>query len=371
MPDNRGTTKNTGDIYRHIYHSRISSRTNIAAALGISLPTVSHSLDELLEMGLIYNAGEFESTGGRRANRIGFVPDARFAIGIDITRSYIVFVLSDLDLNLLDNQKILIPFENTESYYHLIRDQIDQMLRRSHVPEEKFLGVGISLPAIVDTYQNLVTYARVINLPADFYQELKSWIPYPFLLFNDSNSAGWAELWKRKGNNPIVYLSLSNSVGGAIVLGRRVYNGSNFRSGEFGHMAIHPNGRRCYCGRYGCLDAYCNASVLSSFTHGDIREFFAQLKEGKNAGYQRIFHEYLENLAIALNNLRMCFDCDIVLGGNVGGLMEDYMDELREITRRLTPFENSAEYIKMCEFRTEPSAAGAALYFVDDFVRHF
>lgn len=371
MTDNKGIAKNAGDIYRHIYRNRTSSRLKIAAALGISLPTIAHNLDLLQEMGLIYNAGEFESTGGRRANMISFVPDARYSIGIDITKSYIVFVLVDMNLTLLDNQKLVIPYENTDRYYAMMSEQIEQMLERNHVPEEKFLGVGISLPVIVDTAQNLITYAEVINLPDNFYEELTHWIHYPFLLFNDANSAGWAELWKREDNNPIVYLSLSNSVGGAIVLGKRVYTGNNFRSGEFGHMTIIPHGKRCYCGRYGCLDAYCCAPVLSSFTNGDIKEFFAQLKLGTNAGYQRIFQDYLHHLAIGLNNLRMCFDCDIVLGGNVGALMEDHIEELREITRKLTPFENSADYIKMCSFRTEPSAAGAALYFIDEFVRHF
>ncbi len=371
MPDNKGIAKNAGDIYRHIYHNRASSRSKIAADLGISLPTVSHSLELLQEMGLIYNAGEFESTGGRRANMISFVPGARYAIGIDITKSYLVFVLADLDLNLLDNEKLLIPYENADRYYSMISDQIEQMLERNHIAEDRFLGVGISLPVIVDISQNLVTYAEVINLPGNFYEELKRWIRHPFLLFNDANSAGWAELWKREDDNPIVYLSISNSVGGAIVLNKRVYTGSNFRSGEFGHMTIIPHGKRCYCGRYGCLDAYCSALVLSSFTHGDIKEFFSQLKLGENAGYRQIFQQYLHYLAIGINNLRMCFDCDIVLGGNVGALMEDYIMELREITRRLTPFENSADYIKMCSFRTEPSAAGAALYFIDEFVRHF
>lgn len=370
MTDIKIITKNAGDIYRHIYRNRTSSRQKIAAELGISLPTVAQSLNQLSEMGLIYNAGEFESTGGRKANMISFVPNARIAVGIDITKSYTVLVLVDLNLNILDHQKLPIPYEDTDNYYSIISSQLEMILVKNQVAPQIFLGVGISLPAIVDTGRNIVTYAEVIDLPDHFYERLQHWIRYPFLLFNDANSAGWAELWQRGDDRPMVYLSLSNSVGGAIVLKKRVYTGNNCRSAEFGHITIVPGGRKCYCGQKGCLDAYCSAQELSDFTNGDLQEFFVQLKKGENKGYKLLFHQYLEHLAIAVNNLRMCFDCDVVLGGNVGAYLEEYLEDFKKITQALTPFESSADYIKVCTYRTEPSAVGAALYFVDHFVRH-
>ena len=81
-----------------------------------------------------------------------------------------------------------------------------------------------------------------------------------------------------------------------------------------------------------------------------------------------ICDEYLDHLAIGVNNLRMCFDCDVILGGSVGAYMTDYIDVLREKAVALNPYEQNADYIRVCHYKTEAAAAGAALYFVNQFV---
>ena len=125
------------------------------------------------------------------------------------------------------------------------------------------------------------------------------------LFFNDANSAGLAESWKGDYKDAVAYLSLSSSIGGAYMNNKMIYGGSNNRGGEFGHMTIIPHGKRCYCGRYGCLDAYCTANVLTDFTEGNLKEFFDILKSGTNRGIQNIFEDYTDYLAIAVN----IFEC--------------------------------------------------------------
>ena len=97
-------------------------------------------------------------------------------------------------------------------------------------------------------------------------------MPYPCELLNDANAAAITESNRSRTCSNLVYLFLSNTVGGAIIFGNEngivraaqekdrgsvsMYKGNNWRSGEFGHMVIHPEGKRCYCGKIGCLDAY-------------------------------------------------------------------------------------------------------------------
>ena len=42
-----------------------------------------------------------------------------------------------------------------------------------------------------------------------------------------------------------------------------IHLGDNRRAGEFGHMVLHPGGRRCYCSKKVCADAYLSALRLS------------------------------------------------------------------------------------------------------------
>lgn len=40
------------------------------------------------------------------------------------------------------------------------------------------------------------------------------------------------------------------------MLNGRLWTGDTFQAGELGHMILIPGGRRCYCGKQGCADAY-------------------------------------------------------------------------------------------------------------------
>mgnify|MGYP002235968129 CR=1 FL=1 len=66
-----------------------------------------------------------------------------------------------------------------------------------------------------------------------------------------------------------------------------VYNGNHNRAGEIGHMRLEKNGRRCYCGNYGCFDAYCNTLILKDAAGGELKDFFAGIDQG-NREYERI-----------------------------------------------------------------------------------
>lgn len=369
MSEDTAKSKNTGDIYRLIYYDRQSSRQMISEKLGLSLPTVTNNLNQLKADGLIYNAGAFESTGGRKAHLFRCVPHACYSLGINITRNHLSVVVIDLDINIIAGKRIRRPFCDSDEYYQLMHAEIEQLLDTHQIPRSRLRGAGISMPVIINADQKTISYATVIQVSHGIYERIGRHLPYPFLLFNDANSAGLAESWFSGSGQAMVYLSLCSSVGGATMDGMNVAKGSNNRSSEFGHMCIVPHGKRCYCGQYGCLDAYCSEKVLSDFTNGDLKLFFEKLKEKDNRGYQNIFEEYTDHLAVAVNNLRMCYDCDIVLGGNVGSYMSDYIDLIRRKALDLNPFEQNGDFIRVCHYRTEASAVGAAIYHIDRFVK--
>lgn len=369
MDENMIHNKNIGDIYRLIYHRKQISRQDISKFLNISLPTTTQNLNFLQELGLIHKAGEFESTGGRKPSIYCCVPDARYAIGIDITRHHLSIVVVDLALNLIDSRRMRIPFQESDSYFSVLKQHLEQIVSKNITDSSKLLGIGISLPALLGEDRKTINYATVIPLSANIYSILEKYIDIPFLFFNDSNSAGLAESWKGDYKNSVIYLALSSSIGGANMNGKNLYTGDHNRSSEFGHMTVIPHGKQCYCGRYGCLDAYCSSNILSDFTDGNLKLFFEKLNS--NQGLRNVFEDYMDHLAIAVNNLRMCFDCDIILGGNVGAYMSDYLEDFRRKALALNPFENDGSFIRPCHYPTEAAAVGAAIYYIDQFIQNF
>ena len=194
------------------------------------------------------------------------------------------------------------------------------------------------------------------------FQVVSQFIQYPVSFENDANSAALAEFVHR--DRDAVYLSLSNSVGGAIYVNREIYAGDNFKSAEFGHMVIAPEGKMCYCGKKGCMDAYCSARVLSDHTDDSLELFFQKLEDGDDA-IQDIWDSYLSYLAISVTNLRMAFDCDIILGGYIGQYLKPYMIDLSQKMAGYNMFEQDTVYLKNSRYGMEAAAVGGAMKYIE------
>ena len=169
----------------------------------------------------------------------------------------------------------------------------------------------------------------------------------PVYYENDANAAMLAENPQRLKNS--IYLSLNNTLGGAICMDGTLFTGQNRKAGEFGHMILVPGGKKCYCGNYGCADAYCAASVLTQGGKKKLEKFMESIKTDVKAN--ETWQNYLENLAILISNLRMSYDTDIILGGEVGGYLSCYMMELGKKIFKYNLFDSDLSYLKNCSYQ--------------------
>ena len=165
-----------------------------------------------------------------------------------------------------------------------------------------------------------------------------------------------------------IYLSLNQTLGGAFCIEGKLFSGENQKAGEFGHMVLVPGGRKCYCGKAGCADAYCAASALLDEKTESVEQFMQQLQSGDEKAGEK-WETYLDYLAILISNLRMAYDMDIILGGEMGGYLTDYMIPLGEKVMQYNGFDHDLRYLKNCSYKKEASAVGAAKHFLQEFIR--
>ena len=98
-----------------------------------------------------------------------------------------------------------------------------------------------------------------------------------------------------------------------------------------------------------------------------MRRFFFELKK-ENKKIKSVWDEYLDYLAVVVNNLNVCYDCDIILGGYVGEYMEPYMEDIRERVKKRCMFQTDASYLHSSKLKAEAAALGAALFYISDFI---
>lgn len=358
---------NRSKIYQLLLKNQGLSRQEIVLKLGLSLPTVTQNIEELIAEGLVEEFGFIGNTGGRRARAYRAVLNARVAIGLDVTKHHITCAAVDLSGNLIECIRIRRQFERTDEYYKILGSLVDEVVKKINIPPARVLGVGIGVPGLVTADNKRIFYGEILNFGGATSAEFGKYIPYPVSLHNDANAAGFAEIWSHDYLANSFYLMLSNNIGGSVLINGQIYSGENLRSGEIGHLKIVPNGKQCYCGQKGCFDAYCAATVLSNYTDGNLEKFFEKLR-AKDPQAEKMWDEYLDNLAQAVSSLNILFDSTVILGGYVGEYIEDYLDDLKTRTAKLHPFNNDSAYLQACKYKKQAIAAGAALNYIDEFI---
>lgn len=363
-----GTDKKTitrSRILNYVINNQITSKAEVSKNLNLSMPTVLSNINDLIAKGIIIETGEYESTGGRKAKSIGINPSYRYSVGIVITANHVGIVLVNLKYEIVKFRRVRMRFSPDASYCQDLSVLTSEFLKDTEY-QDRILGIGISIPGIISQKAYLLIKSHALQLENYSLSFLEQAFDLPVYFENDANAAMMAEDMNRYKN--AIYLSLNNTLGGAFCIGGKLFQGENQKAGEFGHMILVPGGRKCYCGKKGCADAYCAASALTDEINS-LETFMEQLKSGDEAAEEK-WSEYLDMLAVLISNLRMAYDMDIILGGEVGGYLAEHMLPLGEKVMEYNGFDHDIRYLRNCSYKREASAVGAAKHFLQDFIKN-
>jgi predicted NBD/HSP70 family sugar kinase len=358
---------NRTNVYQLLRQGQCLTKQSIVHQLGLSLPTIVNNITTLQGEGLIKEEGIVGHTGGRRAKTWSIVKDARIAIGLDVTRDYVIAVAVDLAGEIIYRTQKWCKFTRSDAYYKKLGTLVENVAKNVTLDKKRILGVGIGVPGLVTEDRETVFYGEILKFTGITRAEFSKYIPYKTALFNDASAAGFGEFWIHGKSGSAFYVSLSNNIGGAVMIENRILNGHHYHTGEIGHLTLHPGGKRCYCGQSGCVDPYLAATVLSDLTGGNLSTFFKLLEEN-NKNAVSLWDTYLDDLAMTVNNVQQLFDCTVILGGYIAEYIEKYMPELKKRAATLNSFEHDADYLDICRYKIWSIAAGAALTFSSDFI---
>lgn len=216
---------------------------------------------------------------------------------------------------------------------------------------DPLLGCGVGSAGRIDHRRGHVVFASG-NLPGwtglALGPELSSRLGIPVVVDNDVNVASLAEGWigSARGTGNYLMLTLGTGVGGAVVIGGKLWRGARSGAGEVGHMALYPGGLPCNCGGVGCAEQYVSAKALTRRANEfldkghpfrGIREVLTAAERG-NPGRREAARKGVErftaDLALFIMNLQQAFDPQVMVVG--GGIVRlgYWWDRLLEAVNR-------------------------------------
>jgi glucokinase len=287
--------------------------------------------------------------------------DVRYVVGVDIGGTSVTVGLVPVEGGMPAGM-VARPTDSTrggEAVIDMVVDMIRESMDRVGVARDQgVLGIGIGCPGPLNRASGVVLTTPNLGWKNFPVRDLIAGpLGLPAVLDNDANCAAFGEWWLGAGQGlgSLVGLTIGTGIGGAVVVGGRIWHGASDAAGEIGHMTINYGGRRCKCGNYGCLEAYASGpniaararegieagegSLLVALVDGDLGQITAATVSravvAGDAFASEVMQETARYLGVGLANLINLVNPEaVVIAGGVVAAGDHLLQPLQAEVRR-------------------------------------
>jgi predicted NBD/HSP70 family sugar kinase len=359
------------------------SRAQIARINKLSQAAVTGITTELIHEKLIFEKKVgTSSASGRKPILLALNPNAPPVIGVKLANDLITVAITNIDTEVIDTTLVPVPqkAKTAEQVADLISETIYNRLKKNNINPESVLGMGLGMAGMIDTQKGLCLFSPFLgwqNVP--FRALLEERLHIPTYIENNVKTLTMAEKWfgSGKGVDHFLLITIGKGVGMCMVFNGNIFRGARGYGGEFGHITIDPKGRRCDCGKKGCLETFIADKYLLAQTKKIIKqtekwpddklreldiETVTQMAIKEHKKLVPIFEVAGDYLGRGITTLINILEPELILITGEGVRAKDLLlKPMKEAIEKYS-FNNMAEHIKiLVEHRSEVDwAKGAA-----------
>jgi len=279
------------------------SRADLAKRSGLSAPTVSRIIDNLIREGLVVEVGVGQSKGGRKPTRLRFSGVDSFIIGVDLGATNIYGVLTDLDANVM--AEIKKPTQ-VEGGFEQVMERTSEVIGelRSHLGNKtgKICGIGMAIAGLINRDREIVEFSPDFHWhTVDVRAALKQKHDLPIIFDNVTRVMALGEIWygAGRGYQNFVMINIGYGIGAGIIIRGTPLYGQQGMAGEIGHVTLDKDSDlQCECGNFGCLEALASGNAIAKVARRELeRGAVSELLDGCGGDPSRLTAEIVAHFA--------------------------------------------------------------------------
>ena len=371
---------NRASLLTDLFHGGRQSRQELGDTTALSQASVSNLIGEMIDEGLVEEAGLVGSDGGRPRALLRVAPGYGYVAGADVGETRILVELYDLAMSRLAVAQYAVDDAggsgpDPEMAAAKLLEGLAAVIAEAGVETSAVLGFGVGVAGVVDQSGAApVVHSQTTGWDAvPLGDMLRAGTDVPIFVENGAKTVGQAEMWfgAGRGARHAVIVMVGTGVGAAVVVDGRGYRGAFSNAGEWGHTTLVYDGDVCRCGARGCLEAYIgSAKVIARLAAATGQPAEPKLLtrmlaadgalEGEAA---EVIAQTVGYLGAGIAGLVNLFSPErIVLGGRAGlALGERFLPDIRAAAARNAlrqPY--SRTRIDLCQLGPDAVAMGAA-----------
>lgn len=299
-------------------------------------------------------------------------------LGIDIGGTYIKLGIVDDAGNVSMRREVPIDRSGHETVMETLFHGIDALLTESGLAAGDFEGMGVSSAGCIDTVNGCIA-ENGGNVPNWSFTSVTGPLSERYgikaAIANDGNCVALAESWTgaAKGIRDVICVVLGTGVGGGIISGGRLIEGTHGFGGEIGHFPTHADllmaGGDKWSSHYetfASTAALVRMAAAAGTEWNNGKEIFRAAEAGDAAALE-ILDNWTNEIAAGITGLVHIFDPEVVLiGGGVSAQEELLIKPVREkVLRTVTPDMAAGLEVKAAALGNQAGMVGAVKYLID------
>jgi predicted NBD/HSP70 family sugar kinase len=365
---------NRASLLTDLFHGGRQSRQQLGDTTALSQASVSNLIGEMIDEGLVEEAGLVGSDGGRPRALLRVAPAYGYVAGADVGETRLLVELYDLAMSRLAVAEYSLTDNTPEVVVARLIEGLDAVVAEAGVEVSEVLGFGVAVAGVVDQTGDAVVDSQTTEWNSvPLGAMLGAATSVPIFVENGAKTVGQAEMWfgAGRGARHAVIVMVGTGVGAAVVMDGHSYRGAHSNAGEWGHTTLVYDGDVCRCGARGCLEAYIGADTVNRrlaeatgrpFDHGLMSRMLAANAVLDGAAAE-VIAQTVGYLGAGIAGLINLFSPErIVLGGRAGlALGERFLPDIRAAAARNAlrqPY--SKTRIDLCQLGPDAVAMGAA-----------
>lgn len=230
-------------IKNKIFRMEHALRNEIARELGLTLPTITNSINEMIREGLVITEPLSQESrnknSGRRPLAVAFRREAAYAIGIELGPYYSRAILVNLRGEAVES--VTNP-KASESYGKMLSELenlVDHFLHR--IDRDQLIGIGIGVPGFVDTDRGRIRYTfREDWNGKTLGEDLGRRFSVPVSVDNNTRlrATGYEMLLRQERPGMFAYFFVSRGIACPILMNDLVLSGDSAGAGELGQTVL-------------------------------------------------------------------------------------------------------------------------------------
>lgn len=320
------------NIIKFYINNGADTLAELGKEMGLSVPTVTKLVGELMEEGYVIDFGKQETNGGRRPNIYGINPDSGYFVGVDVKKFKINMAIINFKGDTTDS-KLNIPFnyENTQESFDHLCTIIKQFIDDLTIPQNKILSIGINMSGRVNT-ETGHSYSSYFFSERPLTEIFQERLGFHVTIDNDSRSMAYGEFISGEvnGEKNVLFVNVSWGLGLGIITDGKLYYGKSGFAGEFGHIIAFDNDVICHCGKKGCLETGASGSFIYRRFMEKVAEGNSTVLENRIKKGEAIIQEDILNAALHEDMLaiELIEEVGTSLGKHIAGLINLFNPEL-------------------------------------------